>query len=64
MPEFVLIDEIHLTVLVPAGLPDDSARAIAATLAAEDFLARLTAAVLAVVRTDPAPAGVRVVLTR
>ena len=29
MTEFVLIDEIPLTVSAPAGLPDDTARAIA-----------------------------------
>jgi hypothetical protein len=63
MPEFVLIDEIHLSLLVPAGLTDGSARAVAAALAAEDFPAGLTAAVVAVVRADPAPAGVRVTVT-
>jgi len=64
LSEFVLMDEIRLTVLVPAGLSDDTARAIAGALAAEDFLAQLTAAVLAVVRADPARAGVRVTITR
>ena len=64
MPEFVLIDEIHLSLLVPAGLSDEAARAVAAALAAEDFPARLTAAVLAVVRADPTLAGVRVSVTR
>jgi hypothetical protein len=64
MPKFVLIDEIHLTVLVPAGLPDEDARAIAGALAAEDFLARLTAAVRTVILTDSSLAGVRVTITR
>ena len=64
MSEFVLMDEIRLTVLVPAGLSDDTARAIAGALAAEDFLSRLTASVLAAVRADPALAGARVTVTR
>jgi hypothetical protein len=64
MPELVLIDEVHLSALIPAGLPDTAAQAVAAALAAETFLTRLRDAVAAVVREGPALAAVRVVLSR
>jgi hypothetical protein len=59
-----VIDEIHLTVRVPAGLPDDENEEIRDVLAGDEFMARLRHAVRAVVREFPALAVIRVSLTR
>ncbi|VTT98791.1 unnamed protein product [Gemmataceae bacterium] len=60
----VVIDEVHLTVRIPAGLPDNEAEEIREALAGDEFMARLRRAARAVVREFPALALVRVSLTR
>ncbi len=64
MAKTVVIDELHLTIRVPAGLPDGQAEAVRETLAGAEFTDRLRAAVLSVVRAVPELAEVRVSLTR
>lgn len=64
MPKTVLIDELHLTVRIPADLADADRQAVHRTLAGADFLRRLRRAVRLVVRGHPELARVRVSLTR
>ena len=64
MPKTVVIDELIVTVRVPADLPDPAADAVRQTLAGDAFLRALRRAVRRVVRTDPALAAVRVSVSR
>ena len=59
-----VIDELHLTLRVPTGLPDDEPEAVRDALAADEFMARLPRAVRAVVRTFPELTAVRVSINR
>jgi hypothetical protein len=59
-----VIDELHLTLLVPKDLPDDRAEAIRRTLEGDDFMDRLRRAVRAVIRGFDGLDGVRVSLSR
>jgi hypothetical protein len=60
----VVIDELHLTVRVPADLPDTDAEAARRTLAGAEFMDRLRRAVRVVIRAFPELAPTRVSLTR
>ena len=60
----VVLDEIHVTVRVPADLPDDEVEAVRDALAADEFVARLRRAVRAVVRAFPELTAVRVSINR
>lgn len=60
----VVIDELHVTVRVPADLPDDEADAVRDTLASAAFAARLRRAVRDVFREFPEMKPARVSLTR
>ncbi len=64
MADTVVIDELHLTVHVPAALPDADRDAVRRTLARAEFTDRLRAEILSTVRAFPELAAVRVVLTR
>ena len=64
MPKTVVIDELHLTVRIPADLPDTDAGAVRRTLAGADFMTRLRRAVRAALRAVPELADVRVSLSR
>lgn len=64
MSKTVVIDELHLTVRVPADLPEEAAGAVRRALADPAFVARLRAAVRAVVREFPALAPVVVAVSR
>lgn len=64
MAKTVVIDELHLTVRVTAGLPDEQVEAVRETLAGAEFLDRLRRAIRAAVRTFPELAAVRFLLTR
>jgi hypothetical protein len=64
MPKTVVIDELHVTLRVPADLPDAAAEAVRQTLSGVEFTARLRRAVRAVVRATPGLAVVRLTLTR
>lgn len=64
MAKTVVIDELHLSVRVPAGLPEEHAGAVRETLAGAEFLDRLRRAIRAAVRAFPELAAVRFTLTR
>ncbi|QDU19750.1 hypothetical protein [Urbifossiella limnaea] len=64
MAKSVVIDELHVTVRVPAGLPDEYAEAVRDALAGTAFMDRLRQAVRAAVRAFPELAAVRFSLTR
>ncbi len=64
MAKTVVIDELHLTVRVTAGLPDEQAEAVRETLAGAEFLDRLRRAVRAAVRAFPELATIRFTLAR
>jgi len=64
MPKPVTIDELIVTLTVPATLPDADAVAVRRVLLGRAFTTRMRAAVRAVVRADPRLARVRVTLTR
>lgn len=62
--ESVLLDEIHLTLRVPSGLPDVEADAVRETVAGDEFLDRLRRAVYDAVHTFPELTAVHLSLTR
>jgi hypothetical protein len=64
MPKTVVIDELHVTVRVPASLPDADAETVRRTLAGAEFMNRLRRAVRVVIRSFPELATVRVSMTR
>jgi hypothetical protein len=64
MAKTVVIDELHLTVRVPADLPDTDAEAARRTLAGAEFMDRLRRVVRIVIRALPELAQARVSLTR
>jgi len=64
MADTVVIDELHLTVRMPAVLPAGEAEAVRRTLSEPAFVDRLRAAVLAAVREFPALAPVAVTVSR
>jgi hypothetical protein len=64
MTAYVLLDEIHVEVRVPRALPPDELAAIRRTLMADQFLARLRAALRPAFAAHPALAAVRVRLAR
>ena len=64
MAKTVLLDELFVTVRVPADLSDADTEAARRTLAGDEFLGRLRRAVRAVIRESPELAGVRVTVTR
>lgn len=64
MSKTVVIDELHLTVRVPADLPDADAEAVRTVLAGAEFMGRLRRAVRAAVRSFPDLVIARVSLTR
>jgi len=64
MPKPVTIDELIVTLTVPATLSDAAAEAVRRVLLGRAFTTRLQAAVRAVVRADPQLARVRVTLSR
>ena len=64
MPKSVVIDELHLTVSIPAKLPDAEAEAIRVTLTGRPFLSRMRRAVRAVIKDFPQLVRVRVTWSR
>jgi hypothetical protein len=64
MPKTVVIDELHVTLRVPADLPDAAAETVRQALAGSGFIARIREAVRATVRASPELAAVRVTVTR
>ena len=64
MAERIAIEEYHLTVLVPRGLPEAEAEAIRLTLADPAFEARLRRAVGRVFRREASLTEAKVRLSR
>ena len=64
MPKAVVIDELFVTVRVPADLPEKEAGAVRETLSGDAFLDRLRAAILAAVQEFSALAPVAVTVSR
>ena len=64
MARSVLIEEFHLNVFVPRGLPEQEADAVRRTLDSARFQARVTRAVRAVLRRYRTLRKVSIALTR
>jgi hypothetical protein len=64
MPKAVVIDELLVTVRVPADLPEKEAEAVRETLSGDTFLDRLRAVILAAVREFPALGPVAATVSR
>ena len=64
MPKGILIDELHLTVRAPPGLPDAEYDAMRLALDGKTFRGRLRRAAQAVFRKFPPLSKVRVKLSR
>jgi hypothetical protein len=64
MPRHVLIDEFHLSFLIPIQLSDSEQRAIRRTLSAPVFRSRLYDAARVVVRRFPSLNRTRLTLSR
>jgi len=64
MEATVLIDELHVTVRVPVGLPETDINAVRRTLAADEFTAKLRQAVRDVAEAFPDLVFAQVSLTR
>ena len=64
MAKTVIIDEIHLTLRIPATLPDSRVTVMRRTLNSAAFGGPLRAAILAVVRAIPELDRVRLSLSR
>lgn len=64
MPKTVVIDEMHLTVRIPADLPDPAAVDIHRTLNAATFMARIRKALRAVLQSDSVLAPCRLTVSR
>ncbi|WP_084759779.1 hypothetical protein [Zavarzinella formosa] len=64
MPKFVTIEEYHVTIRVPADLPDEAADKMQSLLGSRPFMARLRAAMAAVIADHALLAAVRVTVTR
>jgi hypothetical protein len=64
MAPAVLLDEFHLSVFVPRGLPAVEAEAVRRTLDGRPFRAAMGRALRRVFRREPAPRQARVTLGR
>ncbi|HVK09431.1 MAG TPA: hypothetical protein VM597_11705 [Gemmataceae bacterium] len=64
MPHPVVIDELFLTLRVPADLPDADVEAVRRVLAGAAFLPRLRKTVRAVIQSHPELARVRAKVSR
>ena len=64
MNRSVIVEQMHLTVRVPATLPDSAVITIRTTLAGAGFVTRIRRAIRAAVRADPTLAPVRISLSR
>lgn len=62
MPKTVMIDEFHVRLLVPSGLPDREYNAITRTVNGKRFRAELGRAVAAVLRRHSALRNVKLLL--
>ena len=63
MPDRVLLEEFHLTLMVPAGTPDAVRELIRRTVNGRAFLARLRWAVVELLRTAPDLGPIRLTIS-
>ena len=64
MDRTVLIEQYHVSVRVPAALPDPEVVAIRRTISTFEFVTRLRRAIRQAIRADPGLAAVRVSVSR
>jgi hypothetical protein len=64
MNRTVMIEQFHLTVRVPATLPEPAVIAIRTLLSGAGFVIRLRRAIRAALQADPALARVRLTINR
>ena len=64
MPRSIVLEEIHLTVVVPASLPTAVCNSACRTLRSRRLLASLRHAIVAVLRRHPSLTRVRFTITR
>lgn len=64
MAKTIVLDELHVTVTVPSGLPEAEYAAMRRALHGSTFMAELRRSVRSVVGSFPALATVRVVMSR
>ena len=64
MNRTVIIEQIHLTVRVPANLPDPAVVTIRSALADAAFVTRIRRAIRAAIRADPTLAPVWITFSR
>ncbi len=64
MAKFILLDEIHVAVQAPAGLPDDEIDAIRSTLLSRRFKARLNRRLRKLFAEFPVLTRLRVAISR
>ena len=64
MNRTVIVEQFHLTVRVPASLPDPEVVAVRTRLAGTRFVTRIRRALRAAIRADPTLAPVRITLSR
>ena len=64
MNRTVIIEQFHVTVRVPANMPDRAVVIIRTTLAGAGFVTRLRRTIRAAIRADPTLAPVRISLSR
>ena len=62
--KYLLMDEIHISIMAPRGMPVRKYRAIRRTLKRAGFERRLREAVRAVIRHYPALTNLRMVISR
>ncbi|MBA4191993.1 MAG: hypothetical protein C0467_28775 [Planctomycetaceae bacterium] len=64
MAKTFVLDELHITLRIPSGLPDSRSDELGVTLRGAEFMSRLRRAIRTVVRGDPELNVVRVSLSR
>jgi hypothetical protein len=64
MNRTVMIEQFHLTIRVPATLPEPAVIAIRTRLSGAGFVTRFRRAIRAALRADPTLAPVRISLSR
>lgn len=64
MAKTVVLDELHITLRIPSGLPASRSDELGVTLRGTEFMNRLRRAIRIVVRGDPELNVVRVSLSR
>jgi hypothetical protein len=64
MAKFILLEEFHLTIVAPHGLPPTEYDAIVQTVNSTPFMTRLRRAIRQILRRDPSLKKARLRLSR